>query len=186
MICTNPGTPAPRLTFCPSTFSRRLSWARPDSPWPSRSLVAVPARRLRGGYCRSVGLAVPGHGRGAGQRARAVSRRRLQPNADGGDGHDGAHRGHVHHGGLLRPLCGARSGRRKGGDPGPGQARRCGHDHAGREVQGAKRRREPLTARTDLESSATRERGFKSEGEGPITRSVSNNSLRLSGPNPQT
>ena len=26
----------------------------------------------------------------------------------------------------------------------------------------------PLTARTDLESSATRERGFKSEGEGPL------------------
>ena len=35
-------------------------------------------------------------------------------------------------------------------------------------VQGAKRRSEPLTARTDLESSATRERGFKSEGEGPV------------------
>ena len=30
------------------------------------------------------------------------------------------------------------------------------------------RRSEPLTARTDLESSATRERGFKSEGEGPV------------------
>ena len=29
-------------------------------------------------------------------------------------------------------------------------------------------RSEPLTARTDLESSATRERGFKSEGEGPL------------------
>ena len=35
-------------------------------------------------------------------------------------------------------------------------------------VQGAKRRSEPLTARTDLQSSATRERGFKSEGEGPV------------------
>ena len=35
-------------------------------------------------------------------------------------------------------------------------------------VQGAKRRSEPLTARTDLESSATRERGFKSEGEEPL------------------
>ena len=35
-------------------------------------------------------------------------------------------------------------------------------------VQGAKRRSEPLTARTDLESCATRERGFKSEGEGPV------------------
>ena len=35
-------------------------------------------------------------------------------------------------------------------------------------VRGAKRRSEPLTARTNLESSATRERGFKSEGEGPL------------------
>ena len=35
-------------------------------------------------------------------------------------------------------------------------------------VQDAKRRSEPLTARTDPRSSATRERGFTSEGEGPV------------------
>ena len=32
------------------------------------------------------------------------------------------------------------------------------------------RRSGPLTARTDLESSATRKRGFKSEGEGPLEK----------------
>ena len=44
---------------------------------------------------------------------------------------------------VLRALCAARCGWRDGGGAGPGQARRSGHDHAGREREGAARRALP-------------------------------------------
>ena len=85
----HPVTPSPRLTFCPSTFSAACPGRVPDSPWP----FSQPCRRpcppnfaaVTDQYVLKLGL-FPATVRGAGQRARAVSRRRLViPNADGGD-----------------------------------------------------------------------------------------------------